>query len=90
MAASSASTIETATRPAHPQFRNDQGVKEIRIGAREFECIGQTPPEDHPHIYLEMASQDKILCPYCGTLFRYDPGLEPSEAMPPQSLFSPH
>jgi uncharacterized Zn-finger protein len=73
-----------------PQFRNDRGVKEIRIGTREFECIGQTPPQDHPHVYLQMGEQDEILCPYCCTKFRFDPTLQSVEADPPESLFSGH
>src|SRR6185437_6174647 len=51
---------------------NDRGLAEIRIGAKEFECIGQSPPQDHPHVFLEMGSQNEILCPYCSTLFRFD------------------
>jgi uncharacterized Zn-finger protein len=70
-----------------PQFGNDDGVKEIRIGAKEFECIGATPPQDHPHVYLELGNQDKILCPYCSTMFRFDSNLQTFEANPPESLF---
>ena len=36
-----------------PKFTNDAGMREIRIGVREFECIGATPPYDHPHVYLD-------------------------------------
>ncbi len=46
----------------HPKFRNDRGVPEICIGVREFECIGVSPPQDHPHIYIEMGGADTILC----------------------------
>lgn len=73
-----------------PQFRNDGGVKEIRIGVKEFECIGATPPQDHPHVYLETGIQDKILCPYCSTMFCFDPSLQKFEADPPESLFRGH
>jgi len=66
-----------------PQFRNDEGVREIRIGAKAFECIGETPPQDHPHIYFEMGEHSQILCPYCGTLFRFDPDLGNVDADPP-------
>ena len=52
------------------KFRNDRGVPEICIGVREFECIGVSPPQDHPHIYIDMGEADTILCPYCGTRFR--------------------
>lgn len=57
------------------QFSNDLGVKEIRVGVRAFECIGETPPQDHPHVYLELGEHNQILCPYCSTLFRFDTGL---------------
>jgi uncharacterized Zn-finger protein len=70
-----------------PQFRNDSGVKEIHIGVREFECIGATPPQDHPHVYLEIGNCDRILCPYCSTMFHFDPSLHNFEADPPESLF---
>jgi uncharacterized Zn-finger protein len=72
---------------AYAKFRNDNAVPEIHIGVREFECIGVSPPLDHPHIYLEMGNADTIRCPYCGTLFRFDPGLSPGEAEPPDCLF---
>jgi len=73
---------------ACPQFRNDPGVREIRIGVKAFECIGETPPQDHPHVYLELGSLGQILCPYCGTLFCFDPALGKSEAIPQVSLFA--
>src|SRR3546814_6796771 len=40
--------------PATPKFSNDEGAAEIRIGVKEFECIGATAPHDHPHIFLDM------------------------------------
>jgi uncharacterized Zn-finger protein len=72
----------------YPQFRNDRGVRKIRIGTREFECIGQSPPEDHPHVYLEMGLNNEILCPYCGTLFEFDPDLETFAAIPADSIIA--
>ena len=72
----------------HPKFRNDHGVPEIRIGVREFECIGVSPPQDHPHIYIDMGGADTILCPYCGTRFHFDPRLRPLDAEPPDSFFA--
>ena len=70
------------------KFRNDRGVPEICIGVREFECIGVTPPQDHPHIYINMGEADTIFCPYCGTRFRLDPRFTPLDAEPPDSLFA--
>ena len=34
-----------------------------------------------------MGAADTILCPYCGTRFRFDPRLTPLDAEPPDSLF---
>jgi uncharacterized Zn-finger protein len=73
---------------AYLKFRNDRGVREIGIGVREFKCIGESPPQDHPHIYINMGEGDTILCPYCGTGFRFDPRLTPLDAEPPDSLFA--
>ena len=70
----------------YPKFKNDHGIQEIRIGAKEFLCIGASPPQDHPHIYLSMGDARSILCPYCGTRFRFDPLLSPTDADPPESL----
>ena len=71
----------------HAKFRNDRGVPEIRIGVKAFKCVGASPPDDHPHIYLEMGNNETILCPYCTTLFRFDPRLGPREADPPDCLY---
>jgi len=49
------------------KFRNDRGIPEICIGVREFECIGESPPQDHPHVYINMSETGTILCPYRGT-----------------------
>ncbi|GAK46083.1 conserved protein [Tepidicaulis marinus] len=62
-----------------PKFANDEGVAEIRIGAREFECMGASAPFDHPHVYLDMGSDDHIVCPYCSTLYRFDASLKQDE-----------
>ena len=53
------------------KFRNDRGIPEIRIGVREFKCIGESRPQDHPHVYINMGEAGTILCPYCGTRFRF-------------------
>jgi len=72
------------------KFRNDRGVPEICIGVKEFNCIGVSPPHDHPHIYINMREADSIPCPYCGTRFRFDPRLTPLDADPPDSVFAEH
>ena len=45
----------------YPKFRNDRGVPEIWIGVKEFKCIGVSPPQDHPHVYINMGEADTIL-----------------------------
>ena len=56
-----------------PHFHNTPGVAVIEIGAQEFMCVGETPPFDHPHVFLDMGDATEIICPYCSTLFRHDP-----------------
>ena len=38
-----------------------------------FLAMRDKPPQDHPHIYLKMGDASEIVCPYCSTLFRFDP-----------------
>ena len=37
-----------------PHLVNDKGVDRIKIGVKEFQCMGAAPPHDHPHVYLDM------------------------------------
>jgi uncharacterized Zn-finger protein len=69
---------------AVPHFQNDPGVPVIEIGAKEFMCVGATPPFDHPHIFCDMGDETEIICAYCSTLYRYDPTLGPHDARPPE------
>jgi uncharacterized Zn-finger protein len=71
----------------YPTFHNEIGVPIVRIGCREFKCIGDKPPQDHPHIYLNMGDASEIVCPYCSTLFRFDPSLGAHEADPADCAF---
>ena len=66
----------------YPEFHNEVGVAIVRIGCREFKCIGDKPPQGHPHIYLKIGAASEIVCPYCSTLFRFDPSLGAHEADP--------
>ena len=81
---------EAMSGRGYPKFRNDLGIPEIRIGVKEFECIGVSPPHDHPHVYINMREADTIPCPYCATQFRFDPRLTPLDADPPDSVFTDH
>ncbi len=71
----------------YPKFKNDRGLDEVRIGAKEFRCAGCSAPADHPHVFLDMGEAGSILCPYCATLFRRDRRLEATEADPPDCVF---
>ena len=72
-----------------PHFHNDPGVPVIEIGAKEFMCVGATPPYDHPHVFLDMGEDNEIICPYCSTLYRFEPKLDSHAANPPQCAL-PH
>jgi uncharacterized Zn-finger protein len=71
-----------------PHLANDLGVEKIFIGVRELKCMGARPPFDHPHVYLDMGDDGQILCPYCSTLYIYDPRLAAEESDPPACLVS--
>src|SRR5438105_6732875 len=73
---------ETMADHIVPHFHNDPGVSVIEIGAREFMCVGAKPPFDHPHVFLDMGGDKEIICPYCSTLYRHDPSLDPHAARP--------
>jgi uncharacterized Zn-finger protein len=72
-----------------PHFHNTEGVEAVRIGAREFKCIGALPPFDHPHIYIDMGDEDEAICGYCSTVYRFDPSLDPTRADPPGCRYDP-
>jgi len=67
-----------------PHFHNDPGVAAIEIGAKEFMCMGASPPFDHPHVFIDMGDDSEAICPYCSTLFRYDPSLDGHASRPPE------
>jgi uncharacterized Zn-finger protein len=65
-----------------PHFVNDVGVDRIKTGVKEFQCMGARPPQDHPHVYLDMGHETEIICPYCSTLYEYDGTLEAAASEP--------
>jgi uncharacterized Zn-finger protein len=69
-----------------PHFHNTPGVPVIEIGAKEFMCVGEKPPFDHPHVFLDMGDASEIICPYCSTLFRFAADLKAGEARPPECV----
>jgi uncharacterized Zn-finger protein len=70
---------------ATPHFQNSMGLSVIEIGAGEFMCIGAAPPYDHPHVFLDMGKAKEIICPYCSTLYRFNPALGAQEAKPSEA-----
>ncbi|MCV0396329.1 MAG: zinc-finger domain-containing protein [Rhizobiaceae bacterium] len=72
---------------AIPHFQNDAGHAAISIGVKEFMCVGANAPFDHPHVFLDMGADTEKVCPYCSTLFRYDPALKATETKPEGCLF---
>jgi uncharacterized Zn-finger protein len=59
-----------------PHFHNQPGLPHVRVGAREFMCVGALPPFDHPHIFIDMGDETEAICPYCSTHFVFDAGLK--------------
>ena len=70
-----------------PHFQNDAGVASIEIGVKEFMCCGASSPYDHPHVYLDMGSDNEIICPYCSTVYRYASDLKAYDTRPEGCLF---
>lgn len=72
---------------AIPHFQNDDGHARIVIGAKEFMCTGASAPFDHPHVFLDMGDDNEKICPYCSTLYVYDPALKAGETRPEGCAF---
>ena len=72
-----------------PHSHNTDGVDAITIGAREFMCVGALPPFDHPHVFIDMGEEDEAVCPYCSTVFRHDPALQPAQSEPAGCAYRP-
>jgi uncharacterized Zn-finger protein len=70
-----------------PHFQNDGGHRLIEIGVKEFMCVGSSPPFDHPHVYLDMGGDAEKICPYCSTLFRFNPILGEMVTIPVGAAF---
>lgn len=72
-----------------PHFHNSPGAPAIRIGAKEFMCVGALPPFDHPHIFIDMGDETEAICAYCSTVFRYDGAMGATESDPPGCRYDP-
>jgi len=69
-----------------PHFHNEMGVSRITVGVTKFMCMGALPPNDHPHVFLDMGAASEIICPYCGTVFSFDRNLG-ERCDPPQCAY---
>ncbi len=71
-----------------PHFHNQPGVARVRVGAREFMCIGALPPDDHPHIFIDMGDATDVVCPYCSTHYVYDASLAHDACVPAECAYT--
>jgi uncharacterized Zn-finger protein len=79
-------SAQDRSRMCLPKFHNEPASPEVCIGVTQFACIGVLPPHDHPHVYLAIEDAT-IVCPYCSTLFRFDPRLDVKATEPPGLYF---
>ena len=70
-----------------PHFHNTEGLRQIEIGSKEFQCIGALPPFDHPHISLDMGKDSEIVCPYCSTHFVFNSRLVSGTSNPLSAVY---
>jgi uncharacterized Zn-finger protein len=70
-----------------PHFHNTEGLAQIEIGSKEFQCIGALPPFDHPHVYLDMGTESDIVCPYCSTHYVHNSRLAPGTSEPLSAIY---
>lgn len=78
-----------ANHPTIPHFQNDAGHAVVEIGVKEFKCVGANPPFDHPHVYLDLGEDNEKVCPYCSTLYRYNPAFSASQTNPEDVIYHP-
>lgn len=72
---------------AIPHFQNTNGHQTIEIGVKEFMCVGANPPFDHPHVFIDMGDENERVCPYCSTLYRYNPALKATDTKPEGCIY---
>lgn len=83
-------SIWGSTMASHdtPHFHNQPGVPQVRVGVKEFMCVGALPPFDHPHIFIDMGASGDAICPYCSTHYVYEPALH-ADSEPAGCIFAP-
>lgn len=67
---------------------NHEGLPRIEVGAHDFMCIGALPPYDHPHVFLTFGDDHERVCPYCSTLYAYNPALGAHGASPASAIWT--
>ena len=72
-----------------PHFHNELGVSTIRVRVKEFMCTGAKPPFDHPHIFIDMGSENEAICAYCSTRYVFDDRLAAACSPPECQLAEP-
>ena len=65
-----------------------KAMVKLFLVAKTFMCIGALPPQDHPHVFCDMGDDLEYVCPYCSTLYHYNPALAPNEARPAECELS--
>jgi len=68
----------------------NQGQRTVRTSTNHNRLSRCPGPQGHPHIYIDIAEAYRILCPYCGTRFRFDRRSTPLDADPPDSFSVDH
>jgi uncharacterized Zn-finger protein len=70
-----------------PHFHNTPGVQVIEIGTTEFMCVGEKPPFDHPHIFIDMGKDNETVCSYCSTHYVFNAELAPGTSQPLSAVY---
>lgn len=73
-----------------PHFHNTEGLRNIEVGSKEFQCVGALPPFDHPHIFIDMGKDNEAVCSYCSTLYVFNADLGEGNAKPVSAIFKAH
>ncbi|MFK4809996.1 zinc-finger domain-containing protein [Devosia neptuniae] len=76
-----------AAHGSTPHFHNTEGLRQIEVGSKEFQCVGALPPFDHPHIFIDMGKDSEAVCPYCSTHYVYNPALAAGTANPLSAVY---
>jgi uncharacterized Zn-finger protein len=76
-----------AANSSTPHFHNNEGLKRIEVGSREFMCVGALPPFDHPHIFIDMGKDTEIVCSYCSTHYVFNPQLAAGTSEPLSAVY---